>query len=341
MTELNELASQAWRELNQGPSIGWDQATTNALHTIYPEAETPQEFTEREALIAKTSEFVGKVASRPLEPVLFYRDQDEYMADFAALIPDPERPIEFMLPRYEEERRAVIRVNGAHKERTLPYGGLNANQKILVDSSEDSNVKVWMGGSAQWLDTSPDLYEQNREHGYRYAVGAEETGDLLDELGQRQDINQDRLFGALFHIAWLCDDFDAAMPRTSTFSSQIDKARAALAAEDQAIGSALLHSSRTHDRLQEAAAQMRKRSIAVESYLNRAKNAQGNVYIPTFTPNPGLRFSVNEAAASSDSPPLSDALNTLSRQDYQNRQARQGIQRQLKIIELLANAQPA
>lgn len=324
MRELEQITHEAWVALQSGRTDGWPEAARNAMEILHPEATTAEEAQAREDRITATADFVGKIVANPMEPVVLHEQDGIYpeMHHFGTLVPDPDEPVTLMSPKSDEERSAVIRINGL------------THKTITVDNTPDTSVKVWMVAGTGWQGSSPDHILANRPN-MSMAAGAVEVGQLLDRLAGREDMNVDRLFAAVFHIGWLGVDFDAAAPVTTAFADHIQRSRQSLGEQDKAIGSAIFSSNRVQEDLMAAQGLLQRRVAVTTAQLQQARDLMGDIPMPPLMSREAYE-SVNATIEQ-----VVHAVDSLQRRDRLQRRARTGVQKQLKIIQQLANAQPA
>ncbi len=222
--ERSQLNYDVSRVFHQGARVGWDVAATNVIELLEP-VGTP----ERTAKIAFVADFAGKIATKPNELVLFHSAGPDF-AQFHALVPDPERPLELVVAS-KEGQKPFMYVNYLSKSGFMSIAGA---RDITFSESNDLNppITIYMGPGVQSKTVSPDLFFDTQTEAKHVAVGNIEISQLFDTLRRENDpVYNNRLFGALFHVALLADDFGISIPAVPGLTKEATKALKTIDAE--------------------------------------------------------------------------------------------------------------
>ena len=286
MAEIDEQMNRGWRALLDGKDIGWDRAAENSAHIMYPEASSPDEHEARFTKIEYVGDFIRKVLSVPLEPVVFYRPgatqevADDRFYIFSVVTPDPEKPVDFMGSKDTEERNAVIKLKPIAKDiGTIAKHSVSSSYDISVNATPDSNIKVWFGAGTQDSNISPDKAYDERSNGTQVAVGSQEVGELFSSLRSDDSIRNGRLFGGLFKIAWHANLLGTKPANLGAFEEEKFAAIEAVNVRRSATKSLLTGSTQIYQLLEEASVKAAERSDAIKGARTMYHGSLGDVYI--------------------------------------------------------------
>jgi hypothetical protein len=340
MPELQELIHESYKALGRGPEIGWSFAAMQAADALYPPFQTEEEEDLRNQKVEFVGELVSKVLAHPLEPVVFYRPgksrsiNDDLFHFFDVVTPNPERPVEFMWPQNEEQRDVAVRLNAG--EFKVGKSGLTlapTSFNTVVDARPDSIYKVNFNGTGnQWIDISPDKAFDEVASGTRVAVGSEEAGQLFSELKTDDDLLNGRLFGALFHIAWMAHDSGTKPAALGDFQTEKQAAIEAVHVR-KSVARIMAGSSRKIAGLLERAAQEAELQTShVETARRMYTDSIGEVYIQRLYENREVEESVTIEPQFRTKALRSDKERILRQANYQD-DAVDAHEKQLVILE--------
>lgn len=222
--------------------------------TIAEEMAQGTEVPDPEGRAAFTQAVVERIfQSGAEEPVVFYRhflDAGNAYRRFVAVVPEPAAPISIDISRPDDPLDSdpySLHV----KMRTKPIG--MGSQRIAGAREivfNDTNPRpVWMGTGTGWDELNPDkYYTPDNGSDMAVAVGNEAIAELFDRLYDEPDVNRKKLCGALFHVAWLADDFEVALPRVSTFGPELTGAKAKLE-HQKSVAADIMHFDQAFSRL--------------------------------------------------------------------------------------------
>lgn len=295
-----ELTHEGWKELRQGPDIGWDIAAMNSANVMYPEAETDVDNESRQAKIEHVGDFMRKVIALPLEPVVFYRPghaqkiaSDDFFL-FNVITPAPEKPVDFMSPDKDEQRNAVLRLNPYSKDMGhTAMHTVSAGFEVNANVGEASGVKVWFGIGNQSINVSPDKAYDERDLGTEVAIGSKEASELLTSLRSEDSVRNGRLFGVLFDIAWMAHDLGIKPANLGGFGPQKVAAIEAVHVRRSAASSLARSSSKIFDLLQQASLEAASQTETIKSAQSMYEQSIGDVYVRDLYDNREVDEEVN------------------------------------------------
>lgn len=343
VTEFSQLIHEGFTTLHRGKDVGWEQASRDTLDLMLPDAKSGEEVVSRAELLDKTACLIGQIVAKPFEPVIFYRPgrhqavSDENIHIFDVITPDPEKPVEFMAPKDETERDAVIRLNpfckdiGEIAKHTVQAGFITS-----VDARPESNVKVWFGIGNQGVDVSPDHAYRNSHLGTQVAAGSHEVSELLTSLRTDDTVRNGRLFGALFNIAWMAHDLGTKPAQLGGFESERAAAIESVHVKRSGAKSLIESSSVIFSLLQDASLEAASQAEIIQSTRTMHRRSIGEVYFQDLYPN-------REAADEVTNPRVLSS-NSLQRHVEQQKASMQRVRdaiesydKQLRILSSIVN----
>lgn len=193
-----------------------------------PPVDLEQRTACNEAVIRKLADHAGELA---VNYTVIQSEGSPQIHRFSSIVLDPYQPmtVDISSTRASEDTvksdRYHLALNYMSKKASGSYPLVGAREIVI---SEGSNP-VWMGAGVNPDDVRlSNCYLEKTESRSELAIGTKEVATLFSKLAEKPELDKRHLFGGLFHVALLADDFEAEIPEVTALDEEAAQAQSAL-----------------------------------------------------------------------------------------------------------------